>query len=267
MESFAEQLAAARKAAGMTQEQLADAVHVARNTVSTWEHGRSLPNIEMLRTLGRVLHTDFLTDASSSREDNMVPDQELPGETASADQYINEEKNPFPKKGVLIGAIVFAAVLVCAFLIILPSLKKRMNGVVTDAAGNRYAISDYNQTTPNVQGKAYLTIIKTLSVRPGGGTDFYSINFTAREDNGIAFRVDRLDMVIFFEDKADVYSFTYNDLLATGEINPDIPAYGTLSIDNGFPTNQKGLLGMAMKIMGTDANGAALTFTAYIPIP
>ena len=49
MPNFADQLTAARKAAGMTQEQLADAVHVARNTISSWERGRTQPDLDTLR--------------------------------------------------------------------------------------------------------------------------------------------------------------------------------------------------------------------------
>ena len=49
MSSFADQLTTARKAAGMTQEQLADMVHVARNTISSWERGRTQPDLDTLR--------------------------------------------------------------------------------------------------------------------------------------------------------------------------------------------------------------------------
>ena len=60
MPNFSDQLTAARKAAGMTQEQLADAVHVARNTISSWEHGRTQPDLDTLRLLGQALHFDFM---------------------------------------------------------------------------------------------------------------------------------------------------------------------------------------------------------------
>ena len=59
MTNFAEQLTAARKAAGMTQEELSEAVHVARNTISNWERGQRQPDLDTLRLLGQVLHTDF----------------------------------------------------------------------------------------------------------------------------------------------------------------------------------------------------------------
>jgi len=37
-----------KTAKGMTQEQLADAVHVSRAAVSKWERGLSFPDVELL---------------------------------------------------------------------------------------------------------------------------------------------------------------------------------------------------------------------------
>lgn len=51
MQTFGEQLAAARRAKGMTQEALSQAADVARNTISSWERGRTVPDIDMVRKL------------------------------------------------------------------------------------------------------------------------------------------------------------------------------------------------------------------------
>ena len=37
-----------RKQNSLTQEQLASALHVTRQTVSSWENGRTLPDVESL---------------------------------------------------------------------------------------------------------------------------------------------------------------------------------------------------------------------------
>lgn len=42
-----------RKEAGMTQEQLAGILNVARQTVSKWETGRGVPNIESLKAISK----------------------------------------------------------------------------------------------------------------------------------------------------------------------------------------------------------------------
>ena len=44
-----------REGAGMTQQQLADEMHVDRSAVAKWETGLSLPRIDRLRALAQRL--------------------------------------------------------------------------------------------------------------------------------------------------------------------------------------------------------------------
>ena len=48
-----------RLAQGLTQEQLAEAVHVTRQTISGWENGRTQPSVEMLGLLGEALDAEI----------------------------------------------------------------------------------------------------------------------------------------------------------------------------------------------------------------
>lgn len=50
-----------RKKRGMTQDALAEALHVTRQTVSNYENGRSRPDIDMLEAIAQVLDTDINT--------------------------------------------------------------------------------------------------------------------------------------------------------------------------------------------------------------
>lgn len=54
-----ENIAKARKAAGMTQEALAEKLNVARQTVSKWEAGITMPTVPGLVRLAEVLDTDY----------------------------------------------------------------------------------------------------------------------------------------------------------------------------------------------------------------
>ena len=125
MTPFAEQLAAARKAAGMTQEELAGAVHVTRTTISSWERGRTQPDVESLRLLSQVLHWDFIANVSTAQSHDAFPVPEatepgIPDEAPPA---------PVPRRKWLIpalcGAAAFLALAVCFVLFVLPALQNR----------------------------------------------------------------------------------------------------------------------------------------------
>ena len=52
---FHERLAFLRKAAGLTQEQLAERLFVTRQTVSAWETNRAQPDLETLERIAAAL--------------------------------------------------------------------------------------------------------------------------------------------------------------------------------------------------------------------
>ena len=58
---LAERIYSLRKERGLSQERLAEAVGVSRQTVSKWERGAAEPELEKLRALA---------DAMRSKEDN-----------------------------------------------------------------------------------------------------------------------------------------------------------------------------------------------------
>ena len=51
MNDFAARLRARRTALGLTQEALAEKLHVTRQAVSSWENGKTQPDLEMLALL------------------------------------------------------------------------------------------------------------------------------------------------------------------------------------------------------------------------
>ena len=55
MDRFTQNLRRARKAAGLTQQQLADSMGVMQNAVSNWEHEVSLPRARQLPLLAQLL--------------------------------------------------------------------------------------------------------------------------------------------------------------------------------------------------------------------
>lgn len=52
-----ENIKSIRKSRGLSQEELAIRLHVVRQTISKWEQGLSVPNVDMLISLSKVLET------------------------------------------------------------------------------------------------------------------------------------------------------------------------------------------------------------------
>lgn len=63
MEDFGARLAAARKAQGLTQEQLAQQLHVSRQTVSHWETGRVVPDVVTAQQIAQALDVGLTENA------------------------------------------------------------------------------------------------------------------------------------------------------------------------------------------------------------
>lgn len=67
---FAQKLKKARSDLAITQQELADKLHVSRKTVSGWETGRTRPDIDMLRQIAELCHIsldELVYDSGFSR--------------------------------------------------------------------------------------------------------------------------------------------------------------------------------------------------------
>ena len=126
MEKFAEQLTAARKAAGMTQEELSAAVHVARNTISNWEHGRTQPDLDTIRLLGQVLHTDFLSGETAGKPQENV---DLPVSSAENTKSASSRKSG--KRLFLICAAVAVITIAAITLLLVHNAKLSKTAIIT----------------------------------------------------------------------------------------------------------------------------------------
>lgn len=59
MDSLASNIKQLRRRAGMTQETLAQTLHVTRQAVSNWENGKNQPGLDMLSAIAAALGTDI----------------------------------------------------------------------------------------------------------------------------------------------------------------------------------------------------------------
>ena len=56
---FCNNLKEARKSCSLTQKQVANELNVVESCYANWEQGRTEPNVEMLRQLGKVLQINL----------------------------------------------------------------------------------------------------------------------------------------------------------------------------------------------------------------
>ncbi|MDD4347368.1 MAG: helix-turn-helix domain-containing protein [Desulfitobacteriaceae bacterium] len=77
---FNENLRNLRKQKGLSQEELAERLHVVRQTVSKWEKGRSVPDADLLIRIAEIFEisvSTLLGDTVESSEDKNIIAQKL----------------------------------------------------------------------------------------------------------------------------------------------------------------------------------------------
>ena len=109
MQTFAQQLSALRKERGVTQEQLAQELNVSRTTISRWESGKVLPDIESIKRLSQVLNYNFFTVEGLGQD--LPVAEETPVEQEPA------EKKKGPARWIMAGAA--ALIVLCVAMALL----------------------------------------------------------------------------------------------------------------------------------------------------
>ena len=107
-----------RKEKGLTQEQLAERMGVARRTVSRWETGSNMPDLDILMELADLYAVDLREILSGERKSERM-DREMKETVLQVADYSSEEKNRLLRRmhGLfLAGLIGFAAFLVVTLL-------------------------------------------------------------------------------------------------------------------------------------------------------
>ena len=104
-----------RKEKGLTQEQLAEQVGVARRTVSRWETGSNMPDLDILLELADFYSVDLREILDGERKSEQMS-EELKETVLQVADYSNEEKARLLKRmhwmfiAGLIGFIVFLVI-------------------------------------------------------------------------------------------------------------------------------------------------------------
>ena len=114
---LAENLKKIRKDKGYTQEILAEKLNVVRQTVSKWEKGLSLPDVDMLSKIANVLETDvnILLDAQITTTDQ----SEIVKQLAKINEQLTIKNRRYKKIMKTIAIILLIIVIFGILLVIL----------------------------------------------------------------------------------------------------------------------------------------------------
>lgn len=263
MAEFGEQLTSARKAAGMTQEDLASAIHVSRTTISSWERGRTQPDLDTLRQLSTALHWDFMASTTGMGEETTFS----AGNGSVAPSEVKKSDKKWLIAGVC-GAVIILAV--CFLLFVLPVLQQPENPNLPPAAALNAA--DLLPEEPeiltiewfrggNIRGKnePWLDIQTKVLVNTDSQTEpFWRYILTFEEIAGSTFHFDQLKWFCFWT--ADRYvqkSFSS----ASGAVWEDDKGRNWEFI-GGDPVQD--MEGYGFIIYGHDDAGTKMSFRTFI---
>lgn len=100
-----------RKEKGLTQEQLAEHFGISRRTVSRWETGSNLPDLDLLVELADYYNVELRELLEGERKSEAM-DQELKETVLKVADYSNEEKQKIMQRmhWLFIGGLIAASV-------------------------------------------------------------------------------------------------------------------------------------------------------------
>ena len=272
MPTFAEKLQEVRKARDFTQDRLSKEMNVSRQTISHWENGRAIPDIDTIKHLSQVLDYNFLAVEGTIEETQTAPEAgEIPAqpEENTVQEAAVQQTESTPRKRRFVLPAVLGAVLLCAILFVCLLI----NGKPSDEPANLYEPYSrewYQQEQTPVAGQAFISITPTENpVRmilfeefPDGKGWFYTFEMKSHTD--IDFTVNEITTVLFHA------GGTVDPQMLGGEVLTEL--YGTNVIDRnqvfelsgGFPEQPIEAVGLLIK--GVDAKGNELEFHGYVEL-
>lgn len=200
MSTFAEQLSAFRKEKGLTQEQLAQQANVSRTTISRWESGKGLPDIETVKQLSQVLNCNFFAQDEPAKEEPAT--EEEPAAEETEEQQPPQGRRPGKVWLLAIGMLCLAALCVVLLLRGADQPSDEPEKVQPSAAQTAYA--------PSARADIVITPSKTVAYlepfHPESGQNAYGwdVNFTFENRSDVPFTPEKI--VGYFYKGDELYS-------------------------------------------------------------
>lgn len=246
METFAEKLHEVRKERDFTQERLSKEMNVSRQTISHWENGRAVPDIDTIKHLSQVLDFNFLAIEGMTDEAQNAPSEVKESTTETA---ARETKTVPGKKRILAwaaGIAVLAIVLLCVFVFKgnIPKTDKETGAHNTKEPAAQKA----NVVITPVMNPVPLIVVEDF---PEGYGWMYEVSI--EETAGVPFTASALTQTIVGEDGEE-----YPHSMAAEKI---AVAWGGDILYKDAPRNWRGgipvqpVKAIKVSVCGTDANG------------
>ena len=276
-QSLGQQIRQARKAKGITQEELAKNVPVSRQTISSWENDRTQPDFDTLRKLTQILEVDvghmFDGEETGNEAVHADPLEEVESihqpeqtETAEADAEMSQEtrriKSVSPIKLLLLCSVVLISVL-SAYCVwrITPGFKApqqawflQENTRMEDAC----YVELYSSDTPVV---AYSY--------PPGSDPTWSFRVFLVEKGGVEYEIQHVNYISYEKTwfnrmiPNEQYMIPPKQVISNvgkGPIGANEVRMFQISIDSGERLDGAGIL-----VETIDAKGNEQTFRCYVP--
>lgn len=226
----------------MTQEDLARQLNVTRQTVSSWEKGRTEPDIKTIYRISEILGVRFINPDAEPEETKVV--QETPESTPKR----------LSRRWWLIAGVT---ALLCATVIALVVVHNRPKA-------DDFPRDQYAQTVPNEAGKPYLAFDNNVWEEEGTGTTYRRYSFTMTEQNGFAFDIVRIEVLLQGSTGKNRSATLLAEDLQNIQYNPHIEPNASLMLDGGFPMGEFTQAGIA--VIGTAQDGEEMTFYDLIEL-
>lgn len=119
-----------RKEKNITQEQLADKMMVSRRTVSRWETGSNMPDLDILIDISEFYEVDLKEILNGERK-TATMNAEMKETVLQVAEYSNEDKESMVKRFniMFIAALVFLTVGLAAMFLLTGPLSDFVNGI------------------------------------------------------------------------------------------------------------------------------------------
>lgn len=255
MKTFAEQLNTIRKEHHLTQEQLAQELNVSRTTISRWENGTVLPDIETVKQLSSLLNFNFFLSEDPSEECTDAMQADAPAETVP--DAVQPEAAAVPagrrtKLFVLLAAVLLlVAGAVAGWYFLRPADPEQPAGPIPCPIAI-FQIGDV--VTPEIP-----EWINTDN--PSFIYRFSIQNVTA----GTSFTINKATIQYAHPNASSYFTIVFdpNQIAASLGSNVFTPGYGSLW--SGAEPADRGFTGVTLTLDGVDSFGNEHSVSSFIP--